>query len=84
MIEVLKYSINFICLIIGYATLFIIVAKYLMDFYLFIIKKTINNLFFHLKITTAIIEYFYLRKDFKEWKKQIKNNPKTNDYDTNN
>jgi hypothetical protein len=27
MIEVLKYSINFICLIIGYATLFIIVAN---------------------------------------------------------
>jgi hypothetical protein len=43
MIEVLKYSINFICLIIGYATLFIIVAKYLMDFYLFIYNKKKNN-----------------------------------------
>lgn len=84
MIEVLKYSMNFVCLLIGYITFFIIVAKYLMDFYLFIIKKTINNLFFHLKITTTIVEYFYLRKDYKKWKKEIKNNPKINNYDTNN
>jgi len=56
-------------LLVGYSIILIGLIKILFSFYKYLFESLVNSILKHFKYNRIIIEYFYNREDYKEYKK---------------
>jgi hypothetical protein len=59
-------------LLVGYSIILIGLIKILFSFYKYLFESLVNSVLKHFKYTSIILEYFYNREDYKEYKSNKK------------